>query len=276
MQKLKPVRKKRNVLQKFSIMAIVMGVFIPFIPIVVWSFSFRWAYPSLTPTLGMRAWNYVFSQRNILTALGTSVLLSSTVTLVAFLIGLPASRALGMYRFKGRRFAEMILTLPAIVPSLAVIMGLQVIFIQLGLINTFFGVVLVHLIPTLPYMIMYLTSTFEDYQKAYEDQAQVLGANFFVRIVRINIPIIFPGIVVAALQSFLVTWTQYLLTVMIGGPNVKTLPTVLFSFLGSGDFATSSAVSLVFILPALLLLTLSSRFLSGSNKDVTMGGANKI
>lgn len=268
------MKKKSNLLRNLSIIAIVMGVFIPFLPIIIWSFSFRWAYPSVIPEFGMRAWEYLFTQKSILEALWISVLLSSVVTIISLAVGMPAARAIGMYRFKGRALVEMILTLPAIVPSLAVIMGLQVIFIKIGLINTFLGVVIVHLIPTMPYMIMYLSSTFEDYQVAYEQQAMVLGASPTTCIFRITIPIIWPGIVVAALYSFLVSWSQYLLTMMIGGPNVKTLPTVLFSFLGSGDYATSSAVSLVFILPALVMLGLSSKYLSGNGSS--LGGVNKI
>jgi putative spermidine/putrescine transport system permease protein len=149
-------------------------------------------------------------------------------------------------------------------------MGLQVIFIKIGLINTFWGVVIVQLIPTMPYMVMYLQSTFEDYPIDFEDQARVLGATPIVTFFKITIPIIFPGIVVACLYSFLVTWSQYLLTVMIGGPAVRTLPTVLFAYIGSGDNAISATVSIIFVFPAILMLLITSIYLSG-DKDLKTG-----
>lgn len=267
--------KKKNTFRNIIIAAIFICTFIPFVPIIIWSVSFRWAYPSLAPQFGARAWNYIVSQKSIISALFTSIGLSGIVTLISLIVGLPAARALGMYRFKGKKAVELIITLPAIVPSLAVIMGLQIIFIKIGLINSFLGVVIVHLIPTMPYMVMYLSSTFQDYQVAYEEQARVLGASTFKSFTLVTIPIIWPGIVVGSLYSFLVSWSQYLLTIMIGGPTVRTLPTILFAFLGSGDNAVSSAVSLVFILPALAMLALSSKYLSGSNKS-SLGGVNKI
>ncbi len=259
--------RKMSINRKLAVVAIVLGTFIPFLPIIIWSFSFRWAYPSLLPEFGLRAWEYIFTQGDIIESLFLSIGLSSIVTVASLAVGFPASRALGLYKFKGKRLCETILTLPAIVPGLAVLMGLQVIYIQIGLINTFWGVVIAHLIPTMPYMIMYLTSTFEDYQIAYEQQARTLGASPLKCIFIITIPIIWPGIVVAALYSFLVSWTQYLLTIMVGGPAVRTLPTILFAFLGSGDYPVSSAVALIFILPALLMLAFSSKYLSGDKSS---------
>ncbi|MEG1806290.1 MAG: ABC transporter permease subunit, partial [Clostridia bacterium] len=168
--------KEKKFTRRFAIAIIFITVFVPFIPLVVWSFSQRWAYPSLIPEFGMRAWEYIFTQKSIINGLFTSIWTSLVVTFVSLVIGLPAAKALGMMKFKGKKFAETLITLPAIVPSLAVIMGLQVIFIKIGLINTHIGVIIVHLIPTMPYMVMYLQSTFEDYQSEYEDQARVLGA----------------------------------------------------------------------------------------------------
>ncbi len=264
--------RKMSLPRKLTVLAIILGTFIPFVPIIIWSFSFRWAYPNLLPDFGLRAWEYIFTQGEIIESLFLSVGLSSIVTVASLAVGFPASRALGLYKFKGKSLCETLLTLPAIVPGLAVIMGLQVIYIQIGLINTFWGVVIAHLIPTMPYMIMYLTSTFEDYQIDYENQAQTLGCSKLKGIFLITIPIIWPGIVVAALYSFLVSWTQYLLTVIVGGPAVRTLPTLLFAFLGSGDYPISAAVSIIFVLPALLMLVFSSKHLSGSNAS-PKGGA---
>lgn len=258
--------KEKTLFRKITVAVIFLVVFGPFIPLLIWSCSLRWTFPSLVPEWSMRAWNYVFSQSAIIQGLYTSIWTSFAVTFFALVIGLPAARALGTMRFKGKKFAETLVTLPAIVPTLAVVMGLQVIFIKIGLTNTYTGVIIVQLIPTLPYMIMYLQSTFMDYNTDYEDCARVLGANSTITFFKVTMPIIWPGVIVASLYSFLVAWSQYLLTVVIGGAKVKTLPTILFAYLGSGDNAMSAAVSLVFILPAILILILTSKYLSGSKK----------
>ncbi len=269
MSNLKPMRiKQHHGGRNLAIVIIMLCVIVPFIPIILWSFSFRWPYPDMLPTFSMRAWEYVFSQQKIVGALFRSILLSSSVTVISLIIGFPAARALGMYKFKGKGFADMFINLPAIVPVLAVAMGIQIIFIKMGLANTFVGVMLIHLVPTLPYMILNLVGVFENYQVEYEHQARSLGCGPLKTILTITVPTIFPGIAVACLQSFLVSWTQYLLTRMIGGSAVETLPTLLFSFLTSGDYAVSAAVSIVFILPAIVLLVLTSKYLVGGKREL--------
>ncbi len=254
--------KEKKAYRNFTVAIIFIMVFVPFIPLVVWSFSQRWAFPNLIPEFGSRAWKYVFTQRSIIQGLFNSVWLSVVVTFLSLIIAMPAAKVLGMQEFKGKKIIEMIITLPAIVPILAVIMGLQFILIKVGLINTYLGVIIVQLIPTMPYMVMYLQSTFQDYSIDFESQARVLGAKPLTVFYLITIPIIWPGIVVAGLYTFLVSWSQYLLTVMIGGPVVRTLPTILFSLMSSGDNSVAASVSIIFILPAVLLLILTSKYLS--------------
>ncbi|MGD1821644.1 MAG: ABC transporter permease [Pleomorphochaeta sp.] len=274
MSKSKRKKSGKNGLRNFSIVYILVTVFIPFIPIIIWSFAFRWNYPNVVPEWGLRAWKYALSQKSIISSLLLSINVSLTVTLISLCVGMPAAKVLGTKDFKGKKVVETIVTLPAIVPVLVVIMGLQVIFIKINLINTFWGVVIVQLIPTIPYMIMYLQSTFEDYPVSYEDQAKVLGASTMVTFFQITIPIIYPGIIVASLYAFLVSWSQYLLTIMIGGPNVRTLPTQLFAFIGSGDNAISAVVSIIFVFPAILMLLITSRYLSGNGEKKS--GGNEV
>jgi putative spermidine/putrescine transport system permease protein len=75
------------------------------------------------------------------------------------------------------------------------------------------------------------------------------------------LPLTFPGIVVAGLFSFLLSWSQYLNTLIIGGGKMTTLPILLFSLMGSGDRPVASAVSLVFVVPAFIALLFSARYL---------------
>lgn len=69
--------------------------------------------------------------------------------------------------------------------------------------------------------------------------------------------------VVAALFAFLISWSQYLLTLLIGGGSVITLPVLLLAFANSGDYAITATLSLVFIAPAIVALLLSTRHLAG-------------
>src|SRR5581483_7361132 len=111
-----------------------------------------------------------------------------------------------------------------IVPGLAVVLGIHIVFIRYNLADTPLGVVLVHLIPVLPYMTLVMSSVFANYDTQYEEQARVLGAGPVRTFLLITLPMIFPGVVVGGLFAFLISWSQYILTLLIGGGAVITLP----------------------------------------------------
>lgn len=240
------------------------AVLLPFLPLFLWSFTNKWFYPELLPgEFGIRAWSYVFGTAGgqILEGLFHSFSIALTTTLIALLIGLPAGRALGLYDFAGKRLVALLLILPVVVPPLSVAMGLHLWFIRLGLAETYAGVVLVHLTFCLPYATFVMWGVFSDYSPAFEQQARSLGANRRQVALQVMLPMILPGIWTAALFSFLLSWSQYLSSLIIGGGKMLTLPILLFSLMDSGDRPVAAAVSLVFIGPALLVLLTSARYL---------------
>jgi putative spermidine/putrescine transport system permease protein len=251
-----------------------VSILIPLVPIILWSFSFRWNYPNLLPEWSTRAWDYVLGQRNMIDAMITSVELSTAVTILALVLGFSTAKALGTREFKGKRTVELFILLPAIIPVISAVMGIQGIFIRLNLSNSFIGVVLAQLVFSMPYMIMGLSSVFKNYNLEIEQQAYTLGADRTETLIHVTIPAIFPGLVVSCLFTFVVSWSQYLLTIMVGGSVVKTLPTVLFALMGSGDYAVACAISIVFIIPVLILLLLTSKFLT--TNGMSAGGINGI
>jgi len=184
---------------------------------------------------------------------------------ISLVIGVPAGRALGLYDFKGKDTISVMLMLPVIVPPLCVAMGLHLWFIKLGLAETFIGVVLVHLTFCLPYSVFVMWGVFSNYNPDYENQARSLGATSWKIMTRVMLPLTLPGIMVAGLFSFLLSWSQYLSTLIIGGGRVTTLPILLFALMGSGDRPVAAAVSIVFVAPAFLALLFSARYLGGKS-----------
>ncbi len=246
-------------------LALVAGS--PFIGFALNAFSFRWFFPQLLPaTWSVDAWRRLFSWRSpVPQILFNSIVLAAGVTLISLVVGLPAARAIGLHRFRGRRIMEFVVLSPAMVPPLAVAMGLTVIFLRVGLAGTLFGVGLVHLVPVLPYVVLTLAGVFANYTMAFEDQARTLGAGPVRVFLRISLPALLPGIVVAGLFAFLISWSQYILTMLIGEGRVITLPVLLFSVIPGGDNAAIAVQSLLFVAPSLLMLAVTSRFLTGTS-----------
>jgi putative spermidine/putrescine transport system permease protein len=245
---------------------VTAAVLLPFGVLIIWSFSTRWFFPQLWPEQwGLRAWQYVLGTAGsqIVGGLIQSMLVALVTAMFSVLIGVPAGRALGLYHFIGKDLISIVLTFPVIVPPLCVAMGLHLWFLKLGLAETFIGVVLVHLTFCLPYSVFVMWGVFSNYQPDYEDQARSLGATSWQLITRVMLPLTFPGIMVAGLFSFLLSWSQYLSTLIIGGGRVITLPLLLFALMGSGDRPVAAAVSLVFVTPAFVALLFSARYLGG-------------
>lgn len=259
-----------------AITLLVIGVLLPLVPQFIWSFAFGWFFPALLPQRwDLRAWQYLLSPSSrVGEALSTSLALAVTVVVLAVLIGLPAGRALGLYQFRGKRLVNWLMTAPLFVPTLVVLMGIHILFIRYGLADRFIGVVLVHLIPALPYFVLVISSVFANYATELEETARTLGAGPVRTWRHVTLPAIFPGLLVAMLFTFLVSWSQYITTVLIGGGRIVTLPMVLFPFISAANHANAAAVSIVFIVPALLILLLTARALNAGTD--TIGGLGRL
>lgn len=252
---------------------VLLGLLLPLFPLLLWAATRSWRFPALLPTeYGGRAFGSLDDPgTDVVPAMLTSLTIAVTVSLIAATIGLCAGRALGLYRFRGKRLVQFLVLAPVIVPPFAVVLGVQVIFIRYGLADTIPGVVLVQLVPTIPYVTLVMASVYANYDIAFEEQARVLGAGPVRVLLTVTLPQVFPGLVVAALFAFLISWSEYVLTLLIGGGSIETLPLLLFSSLAGGDTPTTAALALVIVAPPMLLLLLTSRFLSGERPSAVSG-----
>lgn len=246
---------------------LALWLVLPLVPLAVWSFARGWRFPDLLPPdWSLQAWQYALDPvSGVFPALGLSVTIALCATALAVAIGFPAGWALGRYGFPGKGIVELAILAPVIVPGLTAAMGIHSVFIGLGLTNSIAGVVLVHLIPTLPYMILISSGVIANHDPAVAEQARSLGASPLRAFRYATLPAVFPGILAGALFVFLVSWSQYLLTLLIGGGRVATLPLVLFSFAASGRNDIAGAIAMIYILPGIMILVITSRLLSGKS-----------
>jgi putative spermidine/putrescine transport system permease protein len=256
--------------------AILVGVVAPLVPLFIWSFAHRWFFPALLPTeWSGRAWQYVLSDTaRVSPALVNSTIVAFAVTLLAILIGLPAGRALGLHNFRGKTAVIFLILAPTIMPVIAVAMGIHIAFLRLGLADSRLGVILAHLVPVLPYVVLTLASVFANYDPDYEAQARTLGARPLQVWWHVTLPTIWPGLMVGGLFAFIISWSQYVLTLLMGGGEVITLPVLLFAFANSGDNPITAALSLVFIAPVFLLFLFTARYLTG--RHAALGGLGNL
>jgi len=255
-------------------------VALPFVPLFLWAFAGEWRFPDLLPSAwSVRGLSYLFEPGGrVLGATLNSLLIAVSVALASVVIGTPAGMALGGYEWRMKGLVIFFILLPILVPPLASTMGLHVTFIRLGLADTTLGVFLVHLVPTVPYTAIIMTSIFAERTGELEEAARTLGANPWQAFRHVTLPEVAPGVAVAGLFAFLISWGQYILTLLIGGGNVVTLPMLLFSAASGNDPIITSALAIVFALPAVLALVVALRFLKPGESDDGRGfvGLGKV
>lgn len=242
---------------------LAVGLLAPLVPLLLWAVAGEFRYPALLPQFSGRG-IALLRDPAVGAALGTSLLIAGCVAVLATVVGAAAGRALGLYVFPGRRAVQLLLLAPVLVPTLAVTLGIQVFFIRYGLADSVAGVVLVQLIPTVPYVSLVMAAAFAGFDVDAEDAGRMLGAGPLRRLVHITLPAVAPGLAVAALFAFLISWSEYILTLLIGGGTVQTLPLLLFAAIGSADLTAAAALALVIATPPLLLVGLTARVLTGS------------
>lgn len=244
-------------------------VLLPLLPVAMWAVAGQWRPGDLLPAETTTRGLALLAGPRVLGALVTSTAIATAVATLACLIGFPAGRALGMHTFRGRRVVQFLLLAPVLVPAFAVTLGLQVFFLRYGLADTAPGVVLVQLMPTVPYAATLLAAAYANFDPDHERQARVLGAGPGRTLALVTVPLLRPALVTAWLLTFLISWSEYVLTLLVGGGRVTTLPLLLFSAVESSDRTAAAALGLLVVAPPVLLVLLIARFLG---RDLTTWG----
>ena len=213
-----------------------------------------WFAPALLPrSISLDGW-----QAGLGGALGAAFLsslgLGILVGAIAVVVGAPIGRALGGMTGWRRHVAAAAAFLPVAVPPIALGVGLQVSALVLGLGGSFAGVLLSHLIPAVGYVSLYFLSVFTVFDARVEDEARTLGANRYVVLWRITIPLIRRALAEGFLLGFLVSWAQMALTLLIGGGRIRTLPLEVFAYLQAGQDRYAAAGAVLLVIPPILTI----------------------
>ena len=251
---------RRKLIIESFIVSLLFFFFFPIAILLLNSFSNQWVWPQLLPSrVGLKSFVNIFTAEAARTALLNSICISIAVTLCTLALSLPASRALGLYDFRGKSLMELIVLSPLMIPAVVLGTGIHVFFIRIGLANSFAGIVVIHLIPCLPYGIRLLTDVYKAVGSDLELQARVLGASPLKAFLRVTLPLLMPGIISAGSFIFVVSFSQYFLTMLIGGGRIITLPMIMFPFIQSGEVTIAAALSCIFILTNFFFIILMEK-----------------
>lgn len=249
---------KKHSLMKLVLALTLFCIFLPMAVVMLWSVTERWPWPLLLPeSLSVRTVKELFfGSAKLPEILFSSISLALIVAVLGTVIGIMTARATELYSFRGKKMVHLGSFLPLLVPGTVFAMGIQITLIRMGLSDTLTGVVIVHLIAAVPYCITIMTDVTRAVGDRLEQQAMVLGAGPFQAFLQVSLPALLPGILSSMSMGFILSYSQYFTTLMVGGGRVKTIALVLVPYIQSGDRALSSVYSVAFVGSALLVFFL--------------------
>ncbi len=226
----------------------------PLAPLVLWAFAAQWSVPASWPQeWGLRGWREALGS-GLGPAAVRSLALGLLVAAVATPLGAMAGRALGWRELRRPRVAAAILLAPVVLPPFAVSMGLDVVILRLG-VPDLLAVLVVLSAFALPYTAYTMRAAYRGIDAGLEDQARVLGATPRQARRRATLPAVRAGLVVSAGLAFLVGWSDYVVTLLVGGGQLVTVPVLLGSTAaGTGRESAVAVMSLASVVPPLLAL----------------------
>lgn len=192
-------------------------------------------------------------------AFKTSLLLASIVTTISLLIAIPASYALVRLQFRGRDLLMGVFTAPLLLPSIVLGLAILLVFIRLDLIATYSGLIIAHLVITLPYALRILATALTTVPPSIEEAAATLGAPPLVVFRRVTLPQMIPGIVAAASLTFLVSFDEVVLSLFVVGPQLSTFPVEMFRYVETRTDPLIAAASVILIMGTLGLVLVLER-----------------
>ena len=214
------------------------------------------------PTL--RNFTYLFSDRQFYDVIANSIIIALSTVFVSMLLGVPASYVLGRFRVPGRRVLLLGLISVRLFPDIASVIPVTEFFIRLGLHNTYTGIILSHSLLALPYVIFIGMSAFEAIPNDLEQQGRVMGANGFDIFFRILLPLSLPGLIAAAIYTFLLSWDEFIFAYFIlGVGKISTLTLYLKQKLAySPPQNLLAAISVFLSLPVIVFSLLLQKYMT--------------
>ncbi|WP_084033677.1 ABC transporter permease subunit [Arthrobacter sp. 35/47] len=233
-----------------------LWILLPVVPLILWSVAAEWRAPDVLPGAFSAAGLAALLRPEVLTATGASLVLGLSVALPATILGALAAFAARRLPNGWARAVELILLAPLAIPPFALVMGSNVLLLG-ARVPAFPSVVLVLTVTALPYTVFMFRAALASYDDQFEEVARTLGASPRAVLARVRIPLLARATARAAFLAFLVGWSDYITTLLVGGGQLLTLPMVLGSAASAtGNEQLTAALSLAMIVPPLLLLAL--------------------
>lgn len=245
-------------MRRTAVVALWAAFLAPVGLLLLWSLAGRWTWPAPLPSRWrMSAWTELTATGGLGAAALRSFGIAGTVALVATGLGFVTSRSAAQARSGDA--LQWLLHLPFAVSPAVLGVGLEYSFLRAGLAGRTIGVALAQGLLAYAYAVILLSGLWNARTRAYLEGAATLGATPRQAWIRVLLPIARPLVILCVVQTFLISWFDYALVLLIGGGRVVTLTLSLYQFLLSGDLRLAAASALLLLLPPMVALAAHAR-----------------
>ena len=227
-----------------------------------------------SPTLSN--FDAAINQTSFFRDLGNSLIVVGGTVVFAIVLGIFAAAALSRFRFRGRRTVMVAILVVQMLPGTALLIPTFLVFNRIGLLGTYFGLILAYVAVVLPFSIWVMRGFFIAVPAEIEEAGRIDGASTWQILYKILFPLVAPGVVASSIFAFIAAWNDYLVAyTFMKDQDHYTLPVWLASFstpITGTDFGGQMAGSVLFSLPVVVFFLLIQRKLvSGVSAGAVKG-----
>lgn len=192
-----------------------------------------------------------------------SIIVAGGTVVLAVVIGVPAAYGFSRFQFRGRRTIMYIILAQSIFPLVNFLVPLYILMQDLGLLNTYWSLIIGYLTFSLPLDIWLLKGFFDGIPTDMEISARLDGASRWRAFIEVGLPPAVPGIVATAVFTFILAWDEYLYALtMISSAPMRTLPLGIFSFFSdaSPNWNLLTATAIAMSVPVVIVFLFLQRY----------------
>jgi ABC-type glycerol-3-phosphate transport system permease component len=206
----------------------------------------------------------VLARSDFVRAFTNTLIVSASAVLLSMGVGAPAAYAFARFPFKGRSILFFALLVMRMLPPIAVLVPMYLLFNKLGLATTRLSVVLAYTTFSLPLVVWIMRGYFEGLPVELEESASMDGASRFGAFMYVILPLARPGLVAASILCLQLAWNDFLFSAVLTNNATQTLPVMMAAFNAgdSGmDWGGLTASGMLVILPVILFSFVAQRHL---------------
>src|SRR5271168_3550937 len=233
---------------------------------VTWLSFYRQEIPSFPPEgYSLRWYAEIANNEQFISGFLLSLQVGVIATAIGLAVGVPAALCIARFRFFGREFLNNLLLFPLMVPGVVLGTAFYVFFVKIEIatdgkfeiLGSFAGLVCGHVLIVIPWSVRLVAATLANFDPTLEEAAQNLGADRWTTFRRVTMPSILPGIVAAAMFSFVASFSNLEMSLFLVGPGSTTLPIAILQYLEWKIDPTIAAVSVlqIALIGAAMLIT---------------------